>query len=295
MKAKQLYKAVEVTVMEIDDLAAGLHKHHFFQLIYVLEGNGTHIINNNNFEFAEGDVFLLTPGEEHSFKVTTPPIFCLIDFTKDFFSRTAHSDGEEVDLSSSFRRLEYIFHNQHAINGSLASPTDKGIFKVLINQLINETKIPLPFDKVVIQNIIFLLLNLIARNIQQNIISSSKSHNAKNKVHEIVTYIQHNIYESPLLKIENLAAHFGMSEGHLSRYFKLQSGNTVKDYITRYKLEMVLARLKYSDLTISEIADELNFADESHLNKTFRQAYGKTAKQFKNEYLAGVKPGKPNA
>ncbi|PWV55870.1 AraC family transcriptional regulator [Chitinophaga sp. S165] len=295
MKAKQLYKAVEVTVMEIDDLAATLHKHHFFQLIYVLEGSGTHTINNNNFEFSQGDVFLLTPGEGHSFTISTPPIFCLIDFTTDFFSRNTHTDGEEVDLSNSFRRLEYIFHNQHALNGNLASPGDKNIFSVLVNQLINETKTSLPFDKIVTQNIIFLLLNLIARNIQQNIIASSKSHNPKNKVHEIITYIQHNIYENQLLRIENLAAHFGMSEGHLSRYFKLQSGDTVKDYIMRYKLEMVLARLKYSDLTISEIADELNFADESHLNKTFKQAYGKTAKQFRKDYLVSVNTGKPKA
>jgi AraC family L-rhamnose operon regulatory protein RhaS len=285
MKTKRLYKAVAVTVMEIDDLAAALHNHHFFQLIYVIEGVGIHTINNNSFEFSKGNVFLLTPGDEHSFTVITPPIFCLIDFTKDFFSKSTHRDSEEVDFSNSFRRLEYIFHNQHALKGNLAASSDHDVFQVLINQLINEQRDELSFAKIMTQNIIFLLLNLIARNIQQNIISSSKSANPKNKVHEIITYIQHNIYDKDLLKIENIAAYFGMSEGHLSRYFKLQSGNTIKDYEMKYKLEIVLARLKYSDLTISEIANELNFTDESHLNKTFKQSFGKTAKQFKNEHF----------
>ena len=32
---------------------------------------------------------------------------------------------------------------------------------------------------------------------------------------------------------------------------------------------------------VSEIADELNFTDGSHLNKIFKRAYGKTAYQFK--------------
>ena len=76
-----------------------------------------------------------------------------------------------------------------------------------------------------------------------------------------------------------------MSEGHLSRYFKLQSESTIKEYIIRYKLEIAMARLKYSDLTMSEIAIELNFTDQSHLNKAFKNAIGKTAKQFKKDHF----------
>jgi len=51
-------------------------------------------------------------------------------------------------------------------------------------------------------------------------------------------------------------------------------------------MEMILTRLKYSDLTILKIAGELNFTDESHLNKTFKAEFGKTAKQFRKEHLS---------
>ena len=37
----------------------------------------------------------------------------------------------------------------------------------------------------------------------------------------------------------------------------------------------------HSDLTISQIADELEFTDESHLNKTFKLIHGQTAKQYR--------------
>jgi AraC family L-rhamnose operon regulatory protein RhaS len=72
-----------------------------------------------------------------------------------------------------------------------------------------------------------------------------------------------------------------MSEGHLSRYFKQQTGDSLKSYITKYKLDIIKTRLKFSDLTISEIAYEMNFTDESHLNKMFKAAFGLTAKQFR--------------
>lgn len=52
-----------------------------------------------------------------------------------------------------------------------------------------------------------------------------------------------------------------------------------------YKLELVKARLLYTDLTISQIVFELNFTDESHLNKVFKKKYRMTAKQYKNKKI----------
>ncbi|MDR6943728.1 AraC family transcriptional regulator [Mucilaginibacter pocheonensis] len=284
MRTKQLYKTVEVTIMDVDKVAGALHSHHYFQLAYVLEGSGIHTINNNSFEFAPGDAFLLVPGDQHSFVADPVPKFCMIDFTQSLFSKNNRDLDDVSDLSESFKRLEYIFHNLHGVNGKIIRENDKAVFNALIEQLISEQNKDLPFGKAITQNVIFLLLNLIARNIQQTLYDYSLRADAKNKTHNITAYIQHNIYDREAIKVENIAAHFGLSEGHLSRYFRQQSGSSIKEYITRYKMEIISTRLKFSDLTISEIADELNFTDESHLNKAFKNTFGKTAKQFRNEF-----------
>lgn len=270
--------------MDVDKVAGALHSHHYFQLAYVLEGNGIHTINNNSFQFSSGDVFLLVPGDQHSFIADPVPKFCMIDFTKSLFSKDTRDLDDTSDLSESFKRLEYIFHNLHGVNGKIIREIDQIVFNSLIHQLIIEQKNEMPFSKAITQNIIFLLLNLIARNIQQTLYDYSTYSDAKNKTHSITAYIQHNIYDREAIKVENIAAHFGMSEGHLSRYFRQQSGSTIKEYITKYKMEIILTRLKYSDLTISEIAGELNFTDESHLNKSFKNTFNKTAKQFRKEF-----------
>ena len=287
MRSKQLYKELEVRVIAVDPALQSLHKHHYFQLIYVLEGSGIHVVNENRFHFKKGDVFFLTPEDAHSYEAVSPPVFCIIDFTKNFFFKTANSLDEKVDISEAFRRLEYIFHNQHNVMGSLIVDGDRQVFKALINQLIAEKENESPFSKIITQNIIFLLLNFIARCIQQRSVSYSREGKPQNKIHTISTYIQQHIYDKQLLLLDSLAEKFNMSEGHLSRYFKQQTGSTVKDYITRYKLDIIQTRLKFSDLTISEIAAELDFTDESHLNKTFKNAFGVTAKKFKLEYKRG--------
>jgi AraC family L-rhamnose operon regulatory protein RhaS len=284
MRSKQLYKEVEVTVVTLDSAIEGLHKHHFFQIIYVLEGSGIHSVNENRFPFGKGDVFLLTPEDAHSYEVVSPPVFCIIDFTKNFFFKTANSREEKVDISDAFKRLEYIFHNQHNAKGSLILDSDKHIFESLINQLILEKQNEGSFSKIIKQNIIFLLLNFIARDIQQRSIGYPQEGKPQNKIQIITAYIQQHIYDKELLFIKRLAEQFNMSEGHLSRYFKQETGDTLKNYITRYKLDIIQTRLKFSDHTISQIAVELNFTDESHLNKVFKSAFGLTPKQFKMAY-----------
>jgi len=288
MRSKQLYKEVEVMVVAVDSAIEVLHKHHFFQIIYVMEGSGIHAVNNNRFRFTKGDVFLLTPEDAHSYEAASSPVFCIIDFTKNFFYKAANSREEKVDVSDAFKRLEYIFHNQHNVKGSLVLDSDRPVFEALITQLIAEKENEGPFYKIITQNIIFLLLSFIARDIQQRSISYPQEGKPQNKIHSITTYIQQHIYDKQLLFIESMAEQFNMSEGHLSRHFKQQTGNTIKNYITRYKLDIIQTRLKFSDLTISEIAAELNFTDESHLNKVFKNAFGITAKKFRLDYKRGI-------
>lgn len=276
---------MEISVKELKSNASSPHKHHFFELIYVLKGSGIHNINKNNYDFKKGDVFLLTPEDVHTFKIIIPTKFCIIDFTKAFFSKSANRQDEKMDVSEFFKRLEYIFHNHHNIKGNIVLDADKNIFEILINQLIKEQKTKPLFGNIVTQNIIFLLLHFIARNIHQNISTDFVTKYPKTKIHEITAYIQQNIYDKELLKIEKLADHFNKSPDHISRYFKKQTGSTIKDYITKYKLNLIQTRLKFSEFTISEIAAEMNFSDESHLNKIFRQKFNMTAKQYRNEKL----------
>lgn len=283
MKSLQLFTDKEITIKELASNNSGLHKHHFFELIYVLEGTGIHNINNNRFEYSKGDVFLLTPEDAHTFEVDAPTKFCIVDFTKGFFVKNRRVGETKADVSDLYKQLEFIFHNHHNVRGNIVSGSDKSIFKALIMQLVREKGKKQFFDEIIIQDIIFLLLHFVARNIQENISLFSKRENPKSRVHEITAYIQQHIYDSEVLKISNIAAHFCKSPDHLNRYFKAETESTIKDYIICYKLNLVKTRLKFSNLTISEIANELNFTDESHLNKMFKNAFGKTAKQYKNE------------
>src|SRR5258708_40225220 len=89
------------------------------------------------------------------------------------------------------------------LKGNIISANDKNVFEVLVNQLISEKENEQVFNEIIIQNIVFLLLHLIARDVQQNVTNYFKKGKRTNKIHEVTPYIQQNIYNMHLIRIEN--------------------------------------------------------------------------------------------
>ena len=97
----------------------------------------------------------------------------------------------------------------------------------------------------------------------------------------MLNYIQQNIFEPKNLKAVKLSQHFNISLNYLGRYFKKQTGDTLQNYITNYKMRLVETRLLHSDMRINEITYEFNFTDESHLNRVFKKYKGMNPSEFR--------------
>jgi AraC family L-rhamnose operon regulatory protein RhaS len=282
----ELFKDIEITLRDIQTSVSPVHRHHYFELLYIMEGTGTHTINDNHHQYQQGNLYLLTPEDTHTFKIISATRCCIIDFTKGLFSKQHRRQTDRAEISEFFVSMEYVFHNHQNLEGHIKmNPQEAALTDNLLMQLVREKEQPRIYSGIIIQNIVFLLLNLIARRIQENIAGELKNTGTKNIIHELTTYIQQHIYQKDLLKIESLAREFHKTPDHLNRYFKKQTGLTLKVYINRYKLNLVGTRLRYSDLTISEIADEMGFTDESHLNKVFKSVFDQTAKTYRKAYL----------
>ena len=94
-------------------------------------------------------------------------------------------------------------------------------------------------------------------------------------------FVSQHIHQLQELRIENLVKHFHYSPSYLSIFFKKQTGESLQQYILKYKLRMIQNRLLFSPYTISQITHEFGFTDESHLNKMFKKYYGKPPTEFR--------------
>lgn len=282
MNKDSLPQDFAMKVMEIKSNNSPPHRHRFFEMIFVLNGHGKHIINENQFDYAKGDLFLLNPQDLHTFKTSVTSKFCIVDFTGNFFTFFGSRDKYGYQTVQFFEQMEYVFHNHHRVKGNIiADEEDKNWIEILMKRLLKEKEEDDYGKENMTRNIVFLLLQLIARHIRRQAIFSLKTQRAQRTVQDIINFIHQHIYQKDALRIGNIALHFHKSKDHLSLYFKLQTGVTLKDFISNYKLQLVKTRLIYSDLTIASIAGETDFTDESHLNKLFKKKFGMTASAYR--------------
>jgi AraC-like DNA-binding protein len=178
-------------------------------------------------------------------------------------------------------RLEFILKNANREPGCiLKKQSDKLVVKPMMEAVMREYTNHDLYDRELIEQYINTLIIIVVRNIATNL-PEQVSENTEGKVLDILQYIQTNIRHPEKIRAEHISREFGISETYLGRYFKKHSNETLQQYVTNYKLKLIENRLLHSDMRIIEIAQELGFTDESHLNRIFKKHKGVNPTHFR--------------
>lgn len=281
MAKENLYKPFEIAYKELDKFPRISKSNNFFELIYIVDGTGVQSVNKNRFHYRKGNLFLLTPQDTYSFDITTPTRFFFLRFNEYYINTQSANDKEAV------ARMEYILLNaSHRPGCILKNKADKPFIASLVESIIRENTNQQLYYNRIIEQIVQSIITVVARNIALKLPKNIKE-NTGEAVLDLLHYIQQNIFEPQNLKADKLSRHFGISLHYLGRYFKKQTGETMQQYIGNYKLRLVETRLLHSDMRINEIAYELNYSDESHLNRAFKKHKGMSPSEYRKKNLRG--------
>lgn len=77
-------------------------------------------------------------------------------------------------------------------------------------------------------------------------------------------------YRAPLT-VSAIARAIHVSPSHLAHRFRSETGMTVKEYVTRVRVEMARRMLLETDAKLESIADAVGFCDAPHLSRVFVQ------------------------
>jgi AraC family transcriptional regulator len=76
--------------------------------------------------------------------------------------------------------------------------------------------------------------------------------------------------------IEAMAAMAGLTPSHFCRVFKRATKFTPHQYVMKARIERAQDMLTCTDMTVSQISDEMGFASQSHFTRAFRGLTGST-------------------
>lgn len=125
------------------------------------------------------------------------------------------------------------------------------------------------------------LHDFLCRRISLFFTSLEEAKSEKKQILVIKDYIIKN-YIDPAFSIGDISAYLHMSASHVCTMFKKETGDTINNYLTEYRLTKAKQYLKETLFTAAEISTKVGYRDSSYFGRIFRKRFGMTPNEYRN-------------
>lgn len=248
------------------------HRHDFYDILFITEGTGTHTIDFVTYEVKPCSIFFLTPGQVHSWDLSSDIKGYTIFFTPEFYLMDCNKK----------KLLDFPFF--HSINNRPCLYLDclvDPVIKQTISEIFNENKqTELGRDNIV-RAYLDVLLTKLSRHYFDNT-NLEKSNKITYRVRELESLIDGNFRE--IRSVKEYASRMNISAKHLNDICKKALNKTVSNLIQERVMLEAKRLLLHSDLTVSQIADQLKFFDKSHFVRFFKKQANQSPELFRRDF-----------
>lgn len=237
-----------------------------YDLLYIWSGEGNLTLNGKDYKLKQGSCFLCRPGDIAAATQDSmnPLVITYIHFD---------IETEPTLIPKRYRVLEDRIHFESLLTRyvrlflvkSFASETEgKLILKQLMIQLLREdqqAEIQHHDENKEIQSQIYFTIREVANYVQQ--------HPGKNHT------------------VESLAARANFSPRYFSKKFKEIMGQTIQSYIVETRIKGAEHLLRYTGMSITEVADALGYNNIHYFSRQFKAYTGKSPSEIR--VLSGIR------
>ncbi|UUW07628.1 AraC family transcriptional regulator [Flavobacterium plurextorum] len=275
VKLKQFY-ALEILDFEENDFHLSSHSQNYYEIVYIYCGKGVHHVNQNEFSYASGDLFVISPEDQHNFTMESRTRVICIKFTDDYFSSKELWKLQDYMASSP----ESIMNNKVLKEVKLEFVLE---VKTILRHTIDNILLYNTFQNAATSPIVFYQILALFGIIKETI--SNMSLNGEDHLpqkEQLISYIHQYIYKPDKLKIKSIAFHFNIAPTYFSVYFKRNFQMGYREYMNQYRIALIDKRLESGQFTLKQIADEFGFNDESHFSHFYKNNMGVSPSFYSN-------------
>ena len=88
-------------------------------------------------------------------------------------------------------------------------------------------------------------------------------------------------------RVDEFASQLNITPKYLSTILKEVMNRRLSTYILLYTMKAIERRLRFTDMTMQEIAHDLKFPNASFFGKYFKERTGMTPLEYRNKYQIG--------
>lgn len=234
------------------------HRHYFYAIYWIHEGNGMHIIDFEEYEMRPDRVFFIKPEQVHFMQIEGSLKYSALQFTEDFMIPINSKVEKEIPV--------YIDIDKN----------EKSRIEILFNQIQKESVSRLPNSTVIIRSEINTLL-LDLERMAMPISNFSILPDLLCKYREM---IDKNFIKER--QVQFYATQLGVCPNYMNVLTRKFLGKSALEPINERTVLEIKRMLLRSDFTISEIAYRLGFNELSYFSRFFRLKTGMTPQKFRD-------------
>lgn len=247
----------------------GWHIHEFVELIFVMEGQATHLIQDAAFDLRAGDVFMINPGEMHEYVLKDDQrieiVNCLFqpDFIPSSLLREMQlSDSLDFFYVQPFLNGEARFHHKLNLQGAAAKEAMD-----LLEEIEREMRRRHPGFQPLIRLKMVELFILLSRHYNMRKDKPETRSPGELLVRRVCGYVERHYNQKITLALLSDLFHIG--ERQLNRQFNKYIGTSVIHYLHRIRIDHAKRLLADTDEKIAAIAELVGYEDPAFFTKLF--------------------------
>jgi len=270
-------KELKLTCLKSRDIANLLeypHVHDEMEIVYLLSGNISLLINEDEQNMNAGDIIFINRLAAHHFYYISPDAEYILFQFKPHVSY----NSKKIDI----KYLQPFYHtNSFTFHIAPANEKNTESFAECINNIYEFSKIDFAYE-LMLQSLLIKLLYLFYKN---DIFSSTdKELNEKAKAIKRIAKLEEYIeahYASDLTV--SFACEFVNLDYHyFSRLFKQQTGKTFVEYVNLTRILHAQQMLTKTKHPVIYIAQSVGFPNITYFNRIFKAHCGMTPRQYRN-------------
>ena len=101
----------------------------------------------------------------------------------------------------------------------------------------------------------------------------------------IKDYISKN-YRNELLSVKDISDHVFLSTSYVCTFFKNETGQTLNQYLTQYRMEKAKQLLADPRYKITDISSKVGYSDSNYFGKSFKKYCGLSPSEYRERTLS---------
>lgn len=260
------------------DSEVSLHRHSFFELMYIVEGRGKHIVNDDVYELGPGCIVLIAPYQVHEFKTDDGEGFtyerCAFDLS--LLLKYVDDEGTRQGIFGCYGTVLPSFK---------CTEEEEGVFKILFASLEVEKEAGF-FGSALSANLVLQMLIYYLR--------SQKKRGGVQKAMPATIWDAYSLmYKQSCSDItaESVAAELGWDSARLNRELYSSLDMSFKDALAEIRARNAASLLlAFPDAKVQDVAKNAGFSVRATFFRVFEKHYGMTPSAYRSKYLLRSAP-----